>query len=376
MDSIATTQTLYWSFVNSAGSQSQLTETLAGISITAMVLVLSPLFLGPRTERLGVERRDEISDLFKFLLIAFTSLVTASMLWGQLNGYGQIEGKAWEQGAPNAMMIPLHVLFLSCSSLTTIGVVALAVALLELVLLSMARPAGLTKLVLMMYAVIVTMASLQVLFGSSLVLAEIDGRGIDDQQAIDNAMFAVPVVLVIGAAPAVRSLWRRKTRSASAGAANGPSASVRRTETALLLVGGLLSVLAVQLAPEITTDPTEFDVSRPGLILSLAGAAATLLYVCLMWWALWNVTDRLSVDATRLASDELLDPVEDDSHPVAPPALAEPGSLEVLLPSPLPTPRPVLRTGMGRRRPVRRHSMALDRAGSTRGRRAVAPRPR
>ena len=33
---------VYWSFVQSASSQAQLTATLAGITITAMVLVLSP----------------------------------------------------------------------------------------------------------------------------------------------------------------------------------------------------------------------------------------------------------------------------------------------------------------------------------------------
>ncbi len=358
----------YWSFVNSAGSQSQLTETLAGISITAMVLVLSPLFLGPRAGQMGVERQGEIRDLFKFLLIAFTTLVTASMLWGQLNGYGQIESKAWESGAVSAQMIPMHVLFLSCSSLTTMGVVALSIALLELVLLSMTDPARLTKLVIMMYAVIVSMASVQVLFGSRLALAELRGSAITDQAAIDDAMIAVPVVILVGVAPALRSLWRSRRQTAKWRESTPPGKTLRRIETAALLCGGLLSALAVQEAPEIVKEPGNYGGSSIGLALALVGAAATLLYACLMWWALWGVTDRLSASAAEGASTN-----DADAGAVADLAFSNLGPTRTLqgegrLParsSGMGPRREVLRTTHHRARPVsRRYPSSSTRAVS------------
>lgn len=308
MSQVATADTFHWSFVDSASSQSQLTGTLAGISITAMVLVLSPLFLGPRTAKVGAAGQAEIRDLFKYLLIAFTALVAASMLWGQLNGYSHVEDLAWQGctrgSCPNAEMFPIHLLFIACASLTTLGVVALSVALLELVLLSSADPAGLTRLVLGMYAVTVSLASLQVLFGLNLVVADIGGDAIANQTAMEWSASLVPIIVVVGLAPAALSWWRRRHGVAPT-AATSSRFSLTRVESWMLLAAGLLSGISVQVAPELTTNVDSYGPSRMGAVLAVIGAVATIGYACLIWWSLWRVADRLSVEPRESAIDDV-----------------------------------------------------------------------
>ena len=297
---------VYWSFVQSASSQAQLTATLAGISITAMVLVLSPLFMGPRMDKLGADHQDEIHDLFKFLLIAFTTLVAASMFWGQLNGYSTIESQAWQNctdaTCPNARLAPLHLVFLCCASLTTLGVVALSVALLELVLLSTRDPARLSRLVLAMYAVTVSLASLQVMFGVSLVGADRLGQASTDETATGNAALVVPVIVVVGLMPAVRSWWRRRTGSMPLPEQSARWRSkVRVVETTILWVAGLSSAVAVQLAPEYVKERNDYGTFFWGDTVAIVGGVSTAIYACLIWWSLWAVIDRLSAGTGRTA---------------------------------------------------------------------------